>query len=76
MGSRCDLAIVVDEALARVRRRARDVTFEVALSPWWVNGDAPALSRAVTNLLDNAVKWSPRRGDGDRPASRRSPERR
>lgn len=54
-----DLAAVVDDALARVRRRTRDLTFEVALSPWWVNGDAPALSRAVTNLLDNAVKWSP-----------------
>jgi two-component system sensor histidine kinase MprB len=54
-----DLAIVVDDALARVRRRARDLTFEVALSPWWIKGDAPALSRAVTNLLDNAVKWSP-----------------
>jgi two-component system sensor histidine kinase MprB len=54
-----DLAVIVDDALARVRRRARDLTFEVALSPWWVSGDAPALSRAVTNLLDNAVKWSP-----------------
>ena len=54
-----DLAVVVADALARVRRRARDLSFEVALTPWWVNGDAPALSRAVTNLLDNAVKWSP-----------------
>lgn len=54
-----DLAVVAEGALARVRRRARDVTFEVALSPWWVSGDATALGRAVTNLLDNAVKWSP-----------------
>ncbi|MCZ3386801.1 MAG: HAMP domain-containing histidine kinase [Actinomycetia bacterium] len=54
-----DLAVVVDSALARVQRRARDLTFEIALSAWWVSGDAPALSRAVTNLLDNAVKWSP-----------------
>jgi two-component system sensor histidine kinase MprB len=56
---RLDLAVIVDDALSRVRRRARDLTFEVALTPWWVNGDAPALGRAVTNLLDNAVKWSP-----------------
>jgi two-component system sensor histidine kinase MprB len=56
---RLDLAVVVDDALARVRRRARDLTFDVSLSPWWVSGDAQALSRAVTNLLDNAVKWSP-----------------
>ncbi len=54
-----DLALVADDALSRVRRRARDLTFEVALTPWWVNGDTAALSRAVTNLLDNAVKWSP-----------------
>ncbi|MCZ3390104.1 MAG: HAMP domain-containing histidine kinase [Actinomycetia bacterium] len=53
-----DLAVVAHDALSRVRRRARDLTFEVALTPWWVNGDAAALSRAVTNLLDNAVKWS------------------
>jgi two-component system sensor histidine kinase MprB len=26
-------------------------------------GDASALERAVTNLLDNAVKWSPSGGD-------------
>ena len=32
-----DLAVVVDDALSRVRRRARDLTFEVALSPWWVS---------------------------------------
>jgi two-component system sensor histidine kinase MprB len=54
-----DLAEVVEDALTRVRRRARDVTFDAALSPWWVTGDAAALGRAVTNLLDNAVKWSP-----------------
>ena len=59
---RLDLAVVVGDALSRVRRRARELTFEVSLSPWWVSGDAPALSRAVTNLLDNAVKWSPAAG--------------
>jgi two-component system sensor histidine kinase MprB len=54
-----DLAELVEASLERVQRRARDLTFEVALSPWWVEGDALALGRAVTNLLDNAVKWSP-----------------
>lgn len=54
-----DLATVVDDAIARVRRRSRGVTFDIALSPWWVTGDGTALGRAVTNLLDNAVKWSP-----------------
>ncbi len=54
-----DFAALVDDAVTRVRRRSRDCSFEVSLSPWWVVGDTTALSRAVTNLLDNAVKWSP-----------------
>ncbi len=57
-----DLADVVDHAAQRVRRRAPDLTFEVFTRPWWVVGEAPALERAVTNLLDNAAKWSPEGG--------------
>ncbi|WP_183094849.1 sensor histidine kinase [Nocardioides stalactiti] len=57
-----DLADVVDHAVQRVRRRAPDITFEVFTRPWWVVGEAPALDRAVTNLLDNAAKWSPEGG--------------
>jgi two-component system sensor histidine kinase MprB len=30
--------------------------------PWAVEGDPSLLSRAVTNLLDNAANWSPRPG--------------
>jgi two-component system, OmpR family, sensor histidine kinase MprB len=54
-----DLAAVVERAIERVRRRAPGVTFEVQLRSWLVDGEATALERAVTNLLDNAVKWSP-----------------
>ena len=54
-----DLAEVVDRAVTRVRRRAPGVTFDVDLEPWWVVGEATGLERAVTNLLDNAAKWSP-----------------
>jgi len=50
---------IVDRALARVRRRAPTLTFEADVEPWSVVGDAAALERAVTNLLDNAAKWSP-----------------
>lgn len=56
-----ELTAVVGQAVARVRRRA-DVEFVVRTSPWWVTGDADALERAITNLLDNAAKWSPEGG--------------
>lgn len=57
-----DLADIVRDALARVRRRAPGVTFSVDLRPWQLDGDAQLLSRAATNLLDNAAKWSPDSG--------------
>lgn len=57
-----DLADVVDHAVQRVRRRAPGLTFEVFTRPWWVIGEDSELERAVTNLLDNAAKWSPEDG--------------
>lgn len=54
-----DLAGVVENAVARVRRRAPSVHLDARVEPWWVVGDAANLERAVTNLLDNAAKWSP-----------------
>ncbi|MGN6723324.1 MAG: sensor histidine kinase [Marmoricola sp.] len=57
-----DFAEVVDAALVRARRRATTQIFEVVLEPWPTIGDAASLERAVTNLLDNAVKWSPEHG--------------
>lgn len=54
-----ELAAVVGQAVTRVRRRTSTVEFVVRTEPWWVTGDAAALERAITNLLDNAVKWSP-----------------
>jgi two-component system, OmpR family, sensor histidine kinase MprB len=55
-----ELVDVVERALERVRRRAAaDIGFDVTLVPWTLVGDATALERAVLNLLDNAVKWSP-----------------
>jgi two-component system, OmpR family, sensor histidine kinase MprB len=54
-----DLADLVDQASARVRRRALDVRLDVQTDPWFVVGEAGGLERAVTNLLDNAAKWSP-----------------
>jgi two-component system sensor histidine kinase MprB len=58
-----DLAEITARAVARVRRRAPGIHFDVQTTPWWVTGDATALERAVTNLLDNAAKWSPPLGE-------------
>ncbi|HEV2796072.1 MAG TPA: HAMP domain-containing sensor histidine kinase [Nocardioides sp.] len=57
-----DLADVVDRAVTRVRRRAQGIEFDVETEPWVVVGDSSSLERAVTNLLDNASKWSPSNG--------------
>ena len=57
-----DVRDVVESSLDRVRRRALGATFDVALDPLFVVANADSLGRAVTNLLDNAVKWSPAGG--------------
>jgi two-component system sensor histidine kinase MprB len=54
-----DVPELVDRAVGRVRRRAPGVTFDVETEPWFVVGEGAGLERAVTNLLDNAAKWSP-----------------
>ena len=54
-----DLSEIVDMSVARVRRRAVGATFDVTTEPWSVVGEASSLERAITNLLDNAAKWSP-----------------
>ena len=54
-----DLAEITERAVQRVRRRASSTQFDLHAEPWWVTGDSAALERAVTNLLDNAAKWSP-----------------
>lgn len=54
-----DMAEVVEQALARARRRAGDIEFQADLHPWFLLGEPVALERAVLNMLDNAVKFSP-----------------
>ena len=50
---------LVADAVERARRRAPEITFETTLDETVVHGSRERLHRAVSNLLDNAVKWSP-----------------
>ncbi|MEU7067571.1 HAMP domain-containing sensor histidine kinase [Streptomyces sp. NPDC053429] len=50
---------IAETALSRARLRGPELVFGSDLRPWYVRGEAAALERAVVNLLDNAVKFSP-----------------
>jgi two-component system sensor histidine kinase MprB len=50
---------IIGDALERARRRAPGLRFEAAIEPTLVRGEGDRMARAVTNLLDNASKWSP-----------------
>jgi two-component system sensor histidine kinase MprB len=50
---------LVERAVVRARRHAPDVRYELELEPLTVHGVPDRLDRAVSNLLDNAAKWSP-----------------
>ena len=53
------LHTIVESALERARLRGPDLRIEVALRPWYVRAEPAALERALINVLDNAVKFSP-----------------
>ncbi|SDU80370.1 two-component system, OmpR family, sensor histidine kinase MprB [Microlunatus sagamiharensis] len=54
-----DLTAVLEEAVDRTSMRATGLRWQVDLDPVHVNGDADLLVRALGNVLDNAVKFSP-----------------
>ena len=54
-----ELAALVEGCVERARSRAGGVRFASSLRPSMVRGDRARIERAVTNLLDNARKWSP-----------------
>jgi two-component system sensor histidine kinase MprB len=53
------LDTLVAALIDRFERRFPDLAFEYALAPVVVAGEPERIARAVSNLLDNAGKWSP-----------------
>ncbi|MEU6242832.1 HAMP domain-containing sensor histidine kinase [Streptomyces sp. NPDC047024] len=48
-----------EAALRRARLRGPELTITADLEPWYVRAEPSALERALVNILDNAVKFSP-----------------
>jgi two-component system, OmpR family, sensor histidine kinase MprB len=60
---RLDLATA--DAIERTRRNRPGVHFRAELEETMVRGVPATIERAISNLLDNAAKWSPPGGDVD-----------
>jgi two-component system sensor histidine kinase MprB len=56
---------LVAAAVERARHRASELRFESRLEPHRLVGARSRLERAVDNVLDNAIKWSPPGGTVD-----------
>ena len=63
---------IATEAIAEMRMRYPNVRFELQAAPSVVHGVRSRIFRAITNLLDNAGKWSP--ADGIVEVTVRGPE--
>ncbi|MEU9395001.1 HAMP domain-containing sensor histidine kinase [Streptomyces sp. NPDC048324] len=51
-----------EAALRRARLRGPELTITADLESWYVRAEPSALERALVNILDNAVKFSPEGG--------------
>ena len=59
------LEALVEGAVGRARQRAPELRFESRLERYRLDGARSRLERAIDNVLDNAIKWSPPRGTID-----------
>jgi two-component system, OmpR family, sensor histidine kinase MprB len=55
--------LIAADAVERARRNQPNVDFTTDLEESVVHGAPSTIERAVSNLLDNAAKWSPPRGE-------------
>jgi two-component system sensor histidine kinase MprB len=53
------LDLLVGEAIERARRNSPETPFQARLRPVVLSGDPGRLARAINNLIDNAVAYSP-----------------
>ena len=54
-----ELDAIVSEATERAVRRSQNISFETELEPTLITNSPDRVTRAVTNIVDNARKWSP-----------------
>jgi two-component system sensor histidine kinase MprB len=59
------LDTLVAGEVERMRRHAPGIVFALTSEPTTVRGDAERLQRALSNIIANAVKWSPAGGTVD-----------
>jgi two-component system, OmpR family, sensor histidine kinase MprB len=53
------LDLLTERVVTRAAARAPDLHFHTALAESEIHADPDAIERAIANLVDNAVKWSP-----------------